>query len=114
MESRRRGETVARRRAVAHALLRRRYNAPVSEAPFPVEPARVRHPRRGYAMALVASLLWGVNGTGSKVTMVGAFSSLQLVELRSLGAFAVLAAALLVLAPQTLRVTRRELPALVA
>ena len=53
-----------------------------------------RHPARGYAMALTAALLWGFNGTVSKVTLKGAFSSLQLVELRSLGAFVVLAAVL--------------------
>jgi drug/metabolite transporter (DMT)-like permease len=64
-------------------------------------------------MALGASLLWGLNGAVSKVTLVGAFSSLELVELRSLGAFVVLGAALLVIAPQTLRVRRSELPALV-
>jgi drug/metabolite transporter (DMT)-like permease len=86
----------------------------VTEAPFPVPPARVRHPRRGYAMALGASLLWGLNGAVSKVTLVGAFSSLELVELRSLGAFAVLGAALLVTAPRTLRIRRGELPSLIA
>ena len=86
----------------------------MTEAPFPVPPARVRHPGRGYAMALTAALLWGFNGSVAKVTMVGALSSLQMVELRSLGAFAVLAAALLVLAPQQLRIRKDELPWLVA
>jgi drug/metabolite transporter (DMT)-like permease len=86
----------------------------VTEAAFPVPPARVRHPRRGYAMALGASLLWGLNGAVSKVTLVGAFSSLELVELRSLGAFVVLVVALLAIAPRTLRVRRGELLALVA
>lgn len=85
----------------------------MTEAPFPVPSARVRLPRRGYAMALAASLLWGLNGAVSKVTLKSAFSSLQLVELRSLGAFLVLAAALLVLAPRTLRVRRAELPSLI-
>jgi drug/metabolite transporter (DMT)-like permease len=65
-------------------------------------------------MALAAALLWGFNGTVSKVTMEGALSSLQLVELRSIGAFAVLAAGLLVLAPGQLRFRRDELPWLVA
>jgi drug/metabolite transporter (DMT)-like permease len=65
-------------------------------------------------MALAAALLWGFNGSVAKVTMEGALSSLQLVELRSIGAFAVLAAALLVLAPQQLRVRRAELPWVVA
>ena len=86
----------------------------MTEAPFPVPPARVRHPRRGYAMALAAALLWGFNGTVSKVTLKGALSSLELVELRSIGAFAVLAAALLAIAPQQLRIRRSELPWLIA
>jgi drug/metabolite transporter (DMT)-like permease len=85
----------------------------VTEARPTAPTTRLRHPRRGYAMALGASLLWGLNGAVSKVTLVGAFSSLELVELRSLGAFAVLAVGLLVLAPHTLRVRRAELPALV-
>jgi drug/metabolite transporter (DMT)-like permease len=86
----------------------------VTEAAFPVSVARHRHPRRGYAMALGASLLWGVNGAVSKVTLKEAFSSLELAELRSLGAFVVLAAVLVVAAPQSLRVRRSELPSLVA
>jgi drug/metabolite transporter (DMT)-like permease len=64
-------------------------------------------------MALAASLLWGLNGAVSKVTLKNAFSSLQLVELRSLGAFVVLATALLLLAPRALRVRRAELPSLI-
>src|SRR5689334_9285909 len=65
-------------------------------------------------MALTAALLWGFNGTVSKVTLKGALSSLQLVELRSLGAFVVLAAVLFAVSPESLRVRRAELPWLVA
>jgi drug/metabolite transporter (DMT)-like permease len=86
----------------------------MAEAPFPVPPALERRPRLGYGMALTAALLWGLNGAVSKVTLKTAFSSLELAELRSLGAFAVLAAGLLVVAPQTLRVRRAELPSLIA
>jgi drug/metabolite transporter (DMT)-like permease len=64
-------------------------------------------------MALGASLLWGLNGAVSKVTMKNGLSSLELVEVRSLGAFVVLAAGLLLLAPRTLRVRRAELPSLI-
>jgi drug/metabolite transporter (DMT)-like permease len=65
-------------------------------------------------MALGAALLWGFNGTVSKVTLKEALSSLQLVELRSLGAFVVLALGLLAVAPRQLRVQRSELPWLAA
>jgi len=85
----------------------------VTEAPFPVPPARERHPARGYAMALTAATLWAANGTVAKVVLVGGLSSLQLAEVRSAGAFLGLALGLAVLAPRALRVTRTELPALV-
>ncbi len=77
-----------------------------------VPPSRAR-PRRGYALALAAALLWGLNGAVSKVTLKNGLSSLELVELRSLGAFVVLAAGLLAYAPRQLRVRRGELPALI-
>jgi drug/metabolite transporter (DMT)-like permease len=82
----------------------------VSEAAFPVEPARVRHPRLGYVMAMTAAALWAVNGTVSKVILAHGISSLQLAEVRSTGAFVGLALLLAVTAPQRLRITRRELP----
>jgi drug/metabolite transporter (DMT)-like permease len=82
----------------------------VSEAAFPVEPARVRHPRLGYVMAMTGAALWAVNGTVSKVILAHGISSLQLAEVRSTGAFVGLALLLAVTAPQRLRITRRELP----
>jgi drug/metabolite transporter (DMT)-like permease len=85
----------------------------VSEAAFPVEPARVRHPRLGYVMAMTAAALWAVNGAVSKVILAHGISSLQLSEVRSTGAFAGLAILLAVSAPRRLRITRRELPFLV-
>jgi drug/metabolite transporter (DMT)-like permease len=85
----------------------------VSEAAFPVEPARVRRPRLGYLMAMSAAALWAVNGTVSKVILAHGISSGQLSGVRSTGAFAGLLVALALLAPRRLRVTRRELPFLV-
>jgi len=82
----------------------------VSEAAFPVEPARVRHARLGYAMAAAAALLWGVNGAVSKTILATGLSSERLAQVRSLGAAAGLVAILAVLAPGRLRLTRRELP----
>ncbi len=85
----------------------------MSEAPFPVEPAHVRRPRLGYAMAAAAAVLWGINGAVSKTILSTGLSSERLAQVRSLGAAAGLLAVLAVLAPGRLRLTRRELPYLV-
>jgi drug/metabolite transporter (DMT)-like permease len=86
----------------------------VSEAPFHVPPARARHPRIGYLMVLTAAALWAVNGSVSKVLLTNTLSSLQLVEVRSAGAFVVLAVFLALRAPRELRIGRAELPWLLA
>ena len=86
----------------------------MSEAAFPVEPARRRRPRLGYLMAAVAAALWGVNGGVSKTILATGLSSERLAQVRSLGAAAGLIAILAVTAPHRLRLTRRELPYLVA
>ena len=85
----------------------------MSEAPFPVEPARPRRPRRGYAMAAAAAVLWGVNGAVSKTILSTGLSSERLAQVRCLGAAAGLLAVLVVTSPGRLRLTRRELPYLV-
>src|SRR3954451_2929223 len=87
--------------------------ADVSEAAFPVAPARTRHPRLGYAMAALAAVLWGINGAVSKVILASGLSSERLAQLRSLGAAAGLLLILAVAAPGRLKVTRREVPYLV-
>jgi drug/metabolite transporter (DMT)-like permease len=86
----------------------------MSEAPFPVEPARRRHPRLGYAMAATAAVLWGINGGISKTILSTGLSSERLAQVRSLGAALALAAVLLVTAPGRLRLKRRELPYVIA
>lgn len=86
----------------------------MTEAGFPVEPARRRRPRLGYAMAAVAAVLWGVNGAVSKTILASGLSSERLAQLRSLGAAAGLVAILAVVAPARLKLTRRELPYLLA
>jgi drug/metabolite transporter (DMT)-like permease len=82
----------------------------VSEAPFPVTPARRRRPRLGYGMAAVAAILWGLNGAVSKTILATGLSSERLAQVRSLGAALGLLAILAVTAPGRLRLTRRELP----
>ncbi len=86
----------------------------MSEAAFPVEPARRRHPRLGYLMAAVAAVLWGVNGGVSKTILETGFSSERLAQVRSLGAALGLVAILAVTTPGRLRLTKRELPYLLA
>jgi drug/metabolite transporter (DMT)-like permease len=82
----------------------------MSEAPFPVQPARRRHPRLGYLMAATAAVLWGLNGGVSKTILSTGLSSERLAQVRSLGAALALVAILAVTAPGRLRLTRRELP----
>ena len=65
-------------------------------------------------MAVAAATLWAVNGTVVKVVLLAGLSSMQLAEVRSGGAALGLAVVLAAVAPGALRVTRRELPALVA
>ena len=78
--------------------------------------ARGHHarPAIGYAMVLVAATLFGLNGTVSKVVLASGISSLELTEVRSLGACLGFAVAIAIWRPGALRVTRRELPFLVA
>jgi drug/metabolite transporter (DMT)-like permease len=82
----------------------------MSEAAFPVEPARRRRPRLGYLMAAAAAILWGLNGGVSKTILATGLSSERLAQVRSLGAALGLVAILAVTAPGRLRLTRRELP----
>ncbi|HET8606641.1 MAG TPA: DMT family transporter [Gaiellaceae bacterium] len=84
----------------------------MSEAAFPVASARARRPRAGYAMAVSAATLWGLNGAVSKVVLAHGFSSGQLALARSAGACAGLALGLALLAPRALRVRAAELPRL--
>jgi drug/metabolite transporter (DMT)-like permease len=65
-------------------------------------------------MMLVAATLFGLNGAVGKVALGSGLSSLRLTEARSAGAFLGLAIALLVIRPAALRVSRDELPFLIA
>jgi drug/metabolite transporter (DMT)-like permease len=61
-------------------------------------------------MVMTAATLWAVNGTVSKVILTTGLSSLRLAEVRSTGAFVLLALALAATRAETLRIRRRELP----
>lgn len=72
-----------------------------------------RHPRLGYGMAFTAATLWAVNGVISKVIIEsGGIAAPRLTEVRTTGAFLILAAALVLVRPESLRVRRSELPVL--
>ena len=71
-------------------------------------------PLLGYAMVLAAATLWGLNGSAAKAVLTTGLSSMWLAEVRSTGGVVGLALVLALVRPQALRVTRRELPFLIA
>ena len=77
---------------------------------LPAAEGRERRPVLGYAMVMTAATLWAVNGAVSKVILTTGLSSLRLAEVRSTGAFVLIALALAATRPQALRMSRRELP----
>jgi drug/metabolite transporter (DMT)-like permease len=77
---------------------------PVSEQP------RDRRPLLGVSLVLVATALFAVNGTVSKVILASGVSSLRLSQVRMTGALIGFVVVLLLTAPDRLRVRRRELP----
>jgi drug/metabolite transporter (DMT)-like permease len=77
---------------------------------LPVEAVtRGRRPAIGYAMALSAGTLFGINGVVAKVILKSGLSSLRLTEVRCLGGFLGLLAIVLLVQRRTLRIDRREL-----
>jgi drug/metabolite transporter (DMT)-like permease len=71
-------------------------------------------PRLGYVCLVTAAVLFGVNGTVSKVILDGGVSAMRLTELRCAGAFLGLGLLLVVLSRERLRASWRELPLLAA
>ena len=85
----------------------------------PTVPASTRlaadpRPLVGYAMIWTAAILFGVNGSVSKVILDSGLSPLRLAQVRTTGALVGLAVLVLVLARHTLRVGARDLPFLIA
>jgi drug/metabolite transporter (DMT)-like permease len=76
----------------------------------------VTHDRRalGYAMVALAATLFAVNGTVSKVILGSGVDAQRLTEVRCAGALLGLTVIALATRPSSLRVTRRDLPLLVA
>ena len=72
-----------------------------------------RRPLVGYAMVTAAALLFALNGTVSKVVLSSGISTLELTQIRVIGAFSGFALALALMRPRSLRVRLRELPYLV-
>ena len=72
-----------------------------------------RRPGLGYAMVAGAALLFAVNGTVSKVVLGSGITSVELTQVRSVGACFGFLLAVLLVAPGRLRVGRRELGFLV-
>jgi drug/metabolite transporter (DMT)-like permease len=72
-----------------------------------------RRPALGVAAAAGAALLFGINGTVSKLALEAGLTSTRLVELRSTGAAVILVGVALAVRPRALAVDRRELTFLV-
>ena len=69
-----------------------------------------RRPALGYGLVVAAVVLWSVNATVAKIVVdSGGLTPLRLAEIRGSGAALLLFGGVAVLAPRTLRVTRREL-----
>ena len=81
---------------------------------IPGEAGHVQRPAVGYVMVIAAALLFALNGTVSKVVLQSGISSLELTQVRATGAFLGFALVLAVSRRESLRLTRRELPYLVA
>jgi drug/metabolite transporter (DMT)-like permease len=77
---------------------------------LPAVERRERRPVLGYVMVMTAATLWAVNGTVAKVILTTGLSSLRLAEVRSTGAFLLIALGLAVTRPGSLRLRARELP----
>ena len=84
-------------------------DAPLAADAFADRAAR-RRPALGYALVVSSICLWSVNATVAKVVVEsGGLSPLRLAQLRATGAGLILFAAVALLRPQSLRLSRREL-----
>jgi drug/metabolite transporter (DMT)-like permease len=73
-------------------------------------PSDRRRPRLGYLLAAVAAAMFAVNGSLARFLLDDGVSAVHLSQLRATLSFAILAAALALLAPQRLRIARRDVP----
>jgi drug/metabolite transporter (DMT)-like permease len=85
-------------------------DAPLTVRELDDEPAVHRRPALGYCLVVAAIVLWSVNATVAKIVVDSAgLTPLRLAEVRGTGAAILLFGGVALLAPRTLRVTRREL-----
>jgi drug/metabolite transporter (DMT)-like permease len=85
-------------------------DAPLTVRELDDEPAVHRRPALGYCLVVAAIVLWSVNATVAKILVDSAgLTPLRLAEVRGTGAAILLFGGVALLAPRTLRVTRREL-----
>jgi drug/metabolite transporter (DMT)-like permease len=68
-----------------------------------------RNPKLGYALAATAATLWALNGSLARFLLNDHMPPARLAELRTVGTFLVLAAALALARPQLLKINPRDL-----
>ena len=73
-----------------------------------IDPPR-RNPRLGYALAATAATLWALNGSLATLLLKDHMPAARLAELRSLGTFAALAAAIAIASPALFKIHKRDL-----
>ena len=72
------------------------------------------HPYTGYFLYLIASVLFALNGTVSKAILVTGIDTERLSQLRVSVAFLILLTFVAIKRPKALRLTRKEIPVLIA
>lgn len=83
--------------------------------PIPgVQPARFQHAARGYVLYLAGAFLFAINGTVSKSILLSGIDSARLSQLRVTAALLIVAVVLVFTNRRGFRVTRAEIPALIA
>ena len=86
----------------------------VAEPLTGIIPAKHQHPRTGYLLYLAAASLFALNGTVSKSLLLTGIDAARLSQVRVTGAFLVLLVVVAIVRPAALRITKKELPILLA
>src|SRR5207302_1111054 len=94
------------------AVGRARFPAAAVSATAAAPPALGANPRRGYALAALAAALWALNASIARTLLDDHLPALRLTQLRTTGAFLVLALTLAATRRDLLRVERADVPAL--
>ena len=86
----------------------------LAEPPTGITPAKQPHPKTGYLLYLTAACLFALNGTVSKSLLLTGIDAARLSQVRVTGAFLILVVVVAVTHPAALRITKKELPVLLA